>query len=304
MLYSVITTIQRPTDSVRKLAARLTDGNGHLVIAGDTKGPDSFDLSDVNGFDDDQLTFLGIDEQLATQFELAKLLPTKHYARKNIGYLQAVHAGASCIYETERIGIRPVGDPEFGAVQNETVIALFGPQLHADNVGARARLGHRQCADMFAADQTGQIFRLLLGRRVALDLVDAQIGMGAIAERDGGTGPGDFLDRHNMGQIAHARSAIFLRDRDAKEAEFAHLFPKIGGKFVGLIDVPGDGLDPLLCPAVHHVAQRADILAQIEIHRCIEHLRQSPRSKVTVSVSLSFGHTSSILRRAQHGSKG
>lgn len=100
MLYCVITTIQRPTASVLKLAARLS-GDGHLVIAGDTKGPDSFDLSGVSEFGADQLTFLSIEEQLASGFRLAELLPTKHYCRKNIGYLQAMRAGASCIYETD-----------------------------------------------------------------------------------------------------------------------------------------------------------------------------------------------------------
>lgn len=101
MLYSVITTIQHPTDSVRKLAARLVDERSRLVIAGDTKGPDCFDLSDVPGFNADQLVFLSLDEQLAGGFRLAELLPTKHYARKNIGYLQAMRAGATCIYETD-----------------------------------------------------------------------------------------------------------------------------------------------------------------------------------------------------------
>lgn len=101
MLYSVITTIQRPTDCVRVLATRLSQGTGHLVIAGDTKGPDSFDLSVVPGFEAGQLTFLRIDEQLSSGFRLAELLPTKHYARKNVGYLHAIRAGATCIYETD-----------------------------------------------------------------------------------------------------------------------------------------------------------------------------------------------------------
>jgi STELLO glycosyltransferases len=101
MLHSVITTIQRPTNSVRKLALRLADGKGKLVIAGDTKGPDYFELSDVEGFANDQLTFLSIDDQLNNEFHLAQLLPTKHYSRKNIGYLHAIKNGATCIYETD-----------------------------------------------------------------------------------------------------------------------------------------------------------------------------------------------------------
>lgn len=101
MLYSVITTIQRPTKCVRLLASHLGASQGRMVVAGDSKGPDEFALSGIDGFADSQLIFLSLDDQLASQFELARLLPTKHYARKNIGYLQAIHAGASCIYETD-----------------------------------------------------------------------------------------------------------------------------------------------------------------------------------------------------------
>ncbi|QEF99483.1 hypothetical protein Mal15_35480 [Stieleria maiorica] len=101
MLQSVITTIQRPTDSVIRLAESMAGSGAGLVIAGDTKGPDSFDLSSVDGFESDQLSFLSIDGQLASGFALADLLPTKHYCRKNIGYLHAMRLGATCIYETD-----------------------------------------------------------------------------------------------------------------------------------------------------------------------------------------------------------
>ena len=101
MLHCVITTIQRPTDSVRKLARAISGGTAKLTIAGDTKGPDQYDMSDVKDFAADQLTFLSIDDQLNSGFEVAKLLPTKHYCRKNIGYLHAIRNGATCIYETD-----------------------------------------------------------------------------------------------------------------------------------------------------------------------------------------------------------
>ncbi|MEZ6131825.1 MAG: STELLO glycosyltransferase family protein [Planctomycetaceae bacterium] len=100
MLHCVITTIQQPTSSVRTLARRIA-GDGHLIVAGDTKGPATFDLSDVTGFRNDQLSFLSIEDQLASDFRLAQLLPTKHYSRKNLGYLHAIRAGATCIYETD-----------------------------------------------------------------------------------------------------------------------------------------------------------------------------------------------------------
>ncbi len=52
-------------------------------------------------FSPDRLTFLTIQDQLASGFSIAEKLPTKHYCRKNIGYLQAIRSGASCIYETD-----------------------------------------------------------------------------------------------------------------------------------------------------------------------------------------------------------
>jgi hypothetical protein len=100
MLHCIITTIQSPTESVLELARRIA-GNGRLIVAGDTKGPTAFDLSSIHGFSNEQLTFLSIEDQLSSGFELANLLPTKHYSRKNIGYLQAIRSGASCIYETD-----------------------------------------------------------------------------------------------------------------------------------------------------------------------------------------------------------
>ncbi len=101
MLYSVITTIQRPTKCVRLLASFLGASQGRMVVAGDSKGPDEFPLSGIDGFADSQLIFLSLDDQLASRFELSRLLPTKHYARKNIGYLKAIEEKASCIYETD-----------------------------------------------------------------------------------------------------------------------------------------------------------------------------------------------------------
>jgi hypothetical protein len=98
---AVITTIQEPTQSVIKLAERLVGLDGQLVIVGDTKGPASFDLAGVDGFRTNQLTFLDIEAQLASDFQLGRELPTKHYARKNMGYLHAISSGASCIYETD-----------------------------------------------------------------------------------------------------------------------------------------------------------------------------------------------------------
>lgn len=93
LITAVITTIQAPTPAVRELAARLAAMNSGLVIVGDKKGPKDYDLPNTH--------FLSLADQLSTKFKLARSLPVGHYARKNVGYLEAILRGAECLYETD-----------------------------------------------------------------------------------------------------------------------------------------------------------------------------------------------------------
>jgi hypothetical protein len=92
-LFAVVTTIQPPTPAMRELHRRLVAVNARMVVAGDRKGPATFDLPGCD--------FLSLADQQASGFSLAGPLPIGHYARKNIGYLRAIQAGAACIYETD-----------------------------------------------------------------------------------------------------------------------------------------------------------------------------------------------------------
>ena len=92
-LFSVVTTIQEPTQAIRQLNATLNGVQGKLLVIGDQKGPAQFELNGVE--------FLSLKEQLALDLKLAQKLPTGHYTRKNIGYLLAIGSGASGIYETD-----------------------------------------------------------------------------------------------------------------------------------------------------------------------------------------------------------
>lgn len=91
--FGVITTIQLPTASVRQLAPFFFRADSRLIIVGDRKGPPVYDLEGTH--------FVSLADQLESNFDLARKLPTGHYARKNIGYLIAIAEGASCIYETD-----------------------------------------------------------------------------------------------------------------------------------------------------------------------------------------------------------
>jgi hypothetical protein len=89
----VITTINAPTTAMRMFARGCTQHHQALVIAGDTSSPRDFDLPGAN--------YLGVEDQLAMGFAFARACPTRHYARKNIGYLAAIRGGAQWIVDTD-----------------------------------------------------------------------------------------------------------------------------------------------------------------------------------------------------------
>jgi len=78
---------------MRRLAERALRHGARVIVVGDRKGPEAFDLA---GGD-----FASLAAQLELPLRSARSLPVGHYARKNLGYLLAMQRGAACIYETD-----------------------------------------------------------------------------------------------------------------------------------------------------------------------------------------------------------
>ena len=144
-----------------------------------------------------------------------------------------------CVYN-QSIRVRRVGDPELGSVEHIAIAALLRAQLHADDIRARARFAHRQRADMLAADQLRQNLALLPGRRPTANLVDAEIGVRAVAQADGAARPAHFFHRHDVFEIAEPQAAILFRHRDPMQPERAHLGPEFTREGVGSVDLGGE----------------------------------------------------------------
>lgn len=72
--------------------------------------------------------------------------------------------------------------PEFVAVEDVAVTLLRRGRLHAHDVATGSRLGHGQSANLGASNEVGEIPGLLGGSAVSTDLVDAEVGVGAVAE--------------------------------------------------------------------------------------------------------------------------
>lgn len=86
----VITTIQSPTPAIRAWAERFP---GRLIVIGDRKTPAGWICEGAN--------YHAIEDQIGLGFASAPHLARDHYARKNVGYLLAMGAGAPFIYDTD-----------------------------------------------------------------------------------------------------------------------------------------------------------------------------------------------------------
>jgi len=75
------------------LAKAVSDADATLIVVGDAKGPTAYDLPASQ--------LLTLEAQRSGPFRLGRTAPVAHYARKNLGYLTAISAGAGCVYETD-----------------------------------------------------------------------------------------------------------------------------------------------------------------------------------------------------------
>ena len=92
-IYVVVTSIARPNRILQHLAQGCSEREYHFIVIGDEASPAEFHI--------DGCDFYSLEKQKQTNLKFAQLCPTRHYARKNIGYLLAIRNGASTIIETD-----------------------------------------------------------------------------------------------------------------------------------------------------------------------------------------------------------
>ncbi len=90
----IITSIANDKHPILKqFAEECNKRNLNFIVIGDTKSPAGFNLSGCD--------YWSVERQLTLPFELAKITPTKHYSRKNLGYLLAIKNGTTELVETD-----------------------------------------------------------------------------------------------------------------------------------------------------------------------------------------------------------
>jgi hypothetical protein len=89
----VVTSIAGPNAVLREIARNAQLKHIEFILIGDVASPTLFELDGCDFFD--------IERQIGTGLKTAAACRTRHYARKNIGYLVAAARGAETILETD-----------------------------------------------------------------------------------------------------------------------------------------------------------------------------------------------------------
>jgi len=89
----VITSISGPNQPLRLYADACQERGIDFIVIGDVISPDDFTLAGCD--------FWSIARQYSMSFKLARIIPERHYARKNLGYLLAISQGSETILETD-----------------------------------------------------------------------------------------------------------------------------------------------------------------------------------------------------------
>ncbi len=96
--WAVVTSINAPTLAIRQLS-RLRGWK--TVVIGDAKSPPA---AAADWASLPNVVYLDLDAQALLTYKILAYLPLNHYARKSIGYLYAIRAGAKWIYDTGKSG--------------------------------------------------------------------------------------------------------------------------------------------------------------------------------------------------------
>ncbi len=167
--------------------------------------------------------------------------------------------------DDEDVGVGTVGDPHLGAVEQPAIGRALGLHRHADHVGTGPGLGHRERADVLAADEARQVFFALRVVAVAMDLVDAEVRVRAVGQPHRCRRAADFLHRDDVREVTHVAAAVLLGHGDAEQAHVAELRPQLVGKLVGAVDVGRARRDLGLGEFGDRVAQQVGGFAEIEV---------------------------------------
>ncbi len=114
---------------------------------------------------------------------------------------------------------------------------------------------------MFATAQFGQVLLFLGLAAIFLDLVQAEVGHGAVGQPHRRRRPADLFHHDAVREVAHIGAAVLLVDGDAQQAHVAKRAPQVLRKCIVAIDLGGARRDLLLAHLVDRVAEHVQFFA-------------------------------------------
>ncbi len=172
--------------------------------------------------------------------------------------------------------VRPaVGDELLGAVDHPFAIALLGAGLRRSGVRAGLRLGEAERPELAPADEVGQPARLLLGSAEVVDRRRAEANRRLERDPDPGIAPRDLLDGDAQRQEIGAGATCLFGERQAEQAELAHLADDVVAELVVAVELHSRRHDHLAREVPARVADRLLLRGQFKIHvtQCLHERR-------------------------------
>ena len=191
----------------------------------------------------------------------------------------------------EEVGADAVGDEGLRAVDDVAAVDLLGEGGDAGDVGAGARLGDPQRADLLAGDPGHQpALLLLLGAEVEdRRHRDRGVGVEPGGDAAGAAAAGQLFDPDRVVQVSAALTAVLLGELQAEEAQLGAAPVELTGEFPRRLPLVDVWRDLLADEAADRLAQLLVLLAEGReggALSCVFDDRHSLHSKRVVCVGI------------------
>ena len=141
-------------------------------------------------------------------------------------------------------------------LEHPVVACIDGCGLLHGGVGAGIGFGQTESANPFTRGQLGQVFHFLFLGAVLQDGSHAQRGVSRDDDAGGGAHSRELFDRHDVHLDGTALSTVLLRNRDAHDAELAHLLDSLHREALLFIDFGGQRLYFVLRKRSDHLQEQ------------------------------------------------
>ena len=173
----------------------------------------------------------------------------------------------------EDAGAVAVRDVRLLAAQHEVVAVLARGRAHGGHVAAAAGLGEAEGADRLPGDEGAQVALLLLVAAEALHERGREPARGGHQQPGRGVRARELLESDRQADLAEARPAPLLRERDPEEPHLAEEGDQLVGDVLALLHLHHARPDLALGEVARGAAQRRDLRRQASV--CV-HERSSP----------------------------